>query len=86
MKLNLFGYVVDRYNIHTNFHKAWFRSSNFIGGIHTDTPRSIKVLSQMCEAAMSVLMMGRIYEVRRYDRFKWHDIRTKVLPQRFEKM
>jgi hypothetical protein len=33
-------------DIHTNFHKDWFRLSNLIGRIHTDTPSNIKVLSQ----------------------------------------
>jgi hypothetical protein len=31
------------HDIHTNFHKYWFRHSNVIGGVHTDTPSNITV-------------------------------------------
>jgi hypothetical protein len=34
------------HDIHINFHENWFRNSNLIWGIHTDTPSNIKVLSQ----------------------------------------
>jgi hypothetical protein len=34
-------------DIHANYHKDWFRHSNLIGEIHTDTPRNIKVLSRV---------------------------------------
>jgi hypothetical protein len=38
--------VLRCHDTRTNFQKDWFRYSNLIGGMHTDTPSNIKVLNQ----------------------------------------
>jgi hypothetical protein len=45
---------------------------------------NIKVItSTIWETAVLVLLMGRIYDVRRWDDFRWHDINTKFHNDRF---
>jgi hypothetical protein len=55
-----------RHSIHTMFHDDRFR--------HLSNTKVIT--TTVWEPAVLVLLMGEIYESRRWDEFRWHDIRT----------
>jgi hypothetical protein len=59
--------------MHINFHEDWFWQSG-----------NIKVItSKIWEAAVLILLMGRIHGVCRWDGLRWHDILTKSNADRF---
>jgi hypothetical protein len=79
-----------RHDIRTKFHQNWFRHSG-----------NIKVIiSTIWEAAVLVLLMGRICDVCRWDNLRWHDthiprfmkigsgikVILRVFPQQFERL
>jgi hypothetical protein len=63
----------DGMTIHIKCHDDRFRNSSNIKGITSWT----------WEAVVLVLLMKGIYDVRRWDGYRWHDIHTKCYDDQF---
>jgi hypothetical protein len=77
---------------------AWYNTT-FQDDRYRHLNNIIVITSKILEAVMLVLLIKRIYEVRRWDGSMWHDTHTKfhedwyrhssnikVLPQKFERL
>jgi hypothetical protein len=61
------------HDTHTNYNNDWFRHSNLIGEIHTDTPSNIKFLSQKFDRLPCWYYWREEFMINRWYGFMWHD-------------